>query len=60
MREWHGQTNTTMWTIGIWGKLLYDTRNQLCDDLGGEVGGGRKVHEGGDIRILIAALYKIT
>ena len=49
-----------MWTIGIWGKLLYDTRNQLCDDLGGEVGGVRKVHEGGDIRILIAALYKIT
>ena len=58
LREWHGQICTTMWTTGMRGKLLGDTRNQLCDDLEGW--GGREVHEGGDICILTAALYKRT
>ena len=42
---------TTMWTTGMWGKLLGDTRISSVTTSRGEVGGGREVHEGGDIRI---------
>ena len=45
---------TTMWTTGMWGKFLGDTRISSVTTSRGEVGGGREVHEGGDICILIA------
>ena len=35
-------------------------KDQPCDDLEGWGRGGREVHEGGDICILIAASYKRT
>ena len=41
-----------MWTTGMWGTLLGDTRISSVKTSTGEVEGGREFHEGGDICIL--------